>query len=121
MQVRVLSGSRFKNSNILSMVYLELLMTDSADYASENYKHRAYLELPDDCVSVADGRAELTEIGFLLFIIVYQQSFFSGLQVGFFVGAFVTSSAGVSVTASVGMLEPAVRATASRPCGPTGC
>jgi hypothetical protein len=45
------------------MVYLELLMTDSVDYASENYKHRAYLELPDDCVSVADGRAELTEIG----------------------------------------------------------
>ena len=45
------------------MVYLELLMTASADYASENYKHRAYLELPEDCVSVADGRAELTEIG----------------------------------------------------------
>lgn len=38
-------------------------MTASADYASENYKHRAYLELPEDCVSVADGRAELTEIG----------------------------------------------------------
>lgn len=38
-------------------------MTASADYASERYKHRAYLELPEDCVSVADGRAELTEIG----------------------------------------------------------
>jgi len=38
-------------------------MTASVDYASERYKHRAYLELPDDCVSVADGGAELTEIG----------------------------------------------------------
>lgn len=45
------------------MVYLELLMTDSVDYASERYSHRAYLELPDDCVSAADGRARLTEIG----------------------------------------------------------
>ena len=38
-------------------------MTDSVDYASERYSHRAYLELPDDCVSAADGRARLTEIG----------------------------------------------------------
>ena len=38
-------------------------MTDSVDYASERYRHNAYLELPDDCVSAADGRARLTEIG----------------------------------------------------------
>lgn len=45
------------------MVYLELLMTASVDYASERYEHKAYLELPKKAVNIGNGKAELTDVG----------------------------------------------------------
>lgn len=51
------------------MKYLDLLITDSTEYVSEHYVHRAYISLPDYCVEPTEyqygnqEQVKLTEAG----------------------------------------------------------
>lgn len=51
------------------MQYLDLLITDSTDYVSSHYVHRAYISLPENCIEPIEDWCEtqpqvkLTELG----------------------------------------------------------